>query len=366
MAQGRRLPRLELSDEDQRILEGYARRRKTSQQVALRARIVLLCAEGVSNMMVAHQLDTTRETVGRWRKRFVEAGLDGLHDEPRPGAPRSIEDEKIEEIVTLTLEETPANATHWSTREMARRVGVSSTTVGRVWHAFGLQPHRSESFHLSNDPLFVEKVRDVVGLYLNPPEHAVVLCVDEKTQIQALDRKQPILPMLPGRSERRTHDYRRHGTTTLFAALDIVTGEIIGSLHRRHRALEFKKFLRRIDVEVPEPLDVHIVMDNYSTHKTPGIQRWLARHPRFHFHFTPTYSSWLNQVERWFAHLTEKMIKRGAHLSVTQLEKDIRRFIEVGNLEPKPFMWTKSADDILTSIRRFCERTAQAHGLVQK
>jgi len=366
MARGRPLPSLEVSEEDRRVLEGYTRRRKTSQQLALRARIILRCADGESNMAVAHQLDTTRETVGRWRKRFQEAGLDGLHDEPRPGAPRTVDDGKIEEIVTLTLEETPDNATHWSTREMARRVGVSSATVYRVWRAFGLQPHRSESFHLSNDPLFVEKVRDVVGLYLNPPEHAVVLCVDEKTQIQALDRKQPILPMLPGQAERRTHDYRRHGTTTLFAALDIATGKVIGSLHRRHRAIEFKKFLHRIDAEVPKHLDVHVVMDNYAAHKTPAIQRWLVKHPRFHFHFTPTYSSWLNQVERWFAHLTEKKIKRAAHQSVVQLEKDIRRFIEVGNREPKSFMWTKSADDILTSIRRFCERTAQAHGLVQK
>jgi transposase len=366
MARGRPLPTLEVSEEDRRVLEGYARRRKTSQQVALRARIILRCADGQSNMMVAHQLDTTRETVGRWRKRFLETGLAGLHDEPRPGAPRTIEDEKVEEIVTLTLEKTPENATHWSTREMARRAGVSSSTVQRVWRAFGLQPHRTESFHLSNDPLFVEKVRDVVGLYLNPPEHAVVLCVDEKTQIQALDRKQPILPMLPGQPERRTHDYRRHGTTTLFAALDIATGEVIGSLHRRHRSIEFKKFLQRIDAAVPQHLDVHVVVDNYSAHKTQAIQRWLAKHPRFHFHFTPTYSSWLNQVERWFAHLTDKMIKRGAHLSVVQLENDIRRFIELGNRDPKPFIWTKSADDILTSIRRFCERTAQAHGLVRK
>lgn len=366
MARGRPLPPLALQEEDRRILEGYARRRKTSQQLALRARIILRCAQGESNMSVAHRLDTTRETVSRWRKRFLESGIEGLHDEPRPGAPRKIGDEKVEEIVTLTLEETPKNATHWSTREMARYVGVSQATVQRIWRAFGLQPHRSESFHLSNDPLFVEKVRDVVGLYLNPPEHAVVLCVDEKTQIQALDRKQPILPMLPAQPERRTHDYRRHGTTTLFAALDIATGKVIGSLHRRHRAIEFKKFLNRIHDEVPEHLDVHVVMDNYSTHKAPAIQRWLARHPRFHFHFTPTYSSWLNQVERWFAHLTEKGIKRGAHRSVVQLERDIRSFIELDNQDPKPFTWTKSADDILASIRRFCERTARAHGIAQK
>lgn len=363
MARGRPLPPLELSDEDRRALEGYARRRRTAQQLALRARIILRCADGDSNMLVAHQLDTTRETVGRWRKRFLEQGLDGLHDEPRPGAPRSVTDEKVEEIVQLTLEGAPENATHWSTRSMARRAGVSAATVQRVWRAFGLQPHRTKSFHLSTDPLFVEKVRDIVGLYLNPPEHAVVLCVDEKTQIQALDRKQPILPMLPGRLERRTHNYRRHGTTSLFAALNIATGEVIGSLHRRHRAIEFKKFLQRIDAEVPDEFDIHIVMDNSSTHKTKAIQRWLARHPRFHVHFTPTYSSWLNQVERWFALLTDKMIKRGAHHSVVQLEKDIRRFIQVGNRDPSPFTWTKSADDILKSIKRFCEHTATAHGL---
>jgi len=366
MTRGRPLPPLQLSEEERRVLEGYERRRKTAQHLAFRARIILRCAAGESNMLVAHQLDTTRETVGRWRKRFLEQRLDGLHDEPRPGAPRTISDEKVEEIVTLTLEETPENATHWSTRDLARRVGVSPTTVFRVWRAFGLQPHRTESFHLSNDPLFVEKVRDIVGLYLNPPEHAVVLCVDEKTQIQALDRKQPVLPMLPGQPERRTHNYRRHGTTSLFAALDIATGKVIGSLHRRHRSSEFKKFLQRIDAEVPEEFDVHIVMDNSSTHKTRVIERWLARHPRFHVHFTPTYSSWLNQVERWFAILTTKMIKRGAHHSVVQLEKDIRRFIEVGNRDPSPFTWTKSADDILKSIQRFCERTAAVHQLQKK
>lgn len=365
MKRGRALPPLELGDEDRKILEGYARRRKTAQQLALRARIVLRAAAGESNMSIAHALDTTRETVGRWRKRFLERGLGGLHDEPRPGAPRTVSDAKVEEIVTRTLEEAPENATHWSTREMARRVGVSSNTVRRVWQAFGLQPHRSESFQLSNDPLLVEKMRDVVGLYLNPPEHAAVLCVDEKSQIQALDRKQPILPMLPGRPERRSHDYRRHGTTTLFAALDVATGKVIGSLHRKHRAIEFKKFLRRIDEDVPAELDVHVILDNYATHKTPEVQRWLARHPRFHFHFTPTYSSWLNQVERWFAFLTDKKIKRGAHESVVQLERAIREFIAHGNRDPRPFAWTKSADEILKSIRRFCERTMTAHGVPQ-
>jgi transposase len=363
MAPGRSLAPLQVDDEDRKLLEGYVRRRKTGQQLALRARIVLACAAGESNMAIAHRLDTTRETVGRWRKRFLESGIDGLHDEPRPGAPRTISDEKVEQIVTLTLEGTPENATHWSTRGMARHVGVSQATVHRVWRAFRLQPHRSEGFHLSNDPLFVEKVRDIVGLYLNPPEHAVVLCVDEKSQIQALDRKQPILPMQPGQAERRTHDYRRHGTTTLFAALNIASGKVIGSLHRRHRAVEFKKFLQRIDEAVREDLDVHVVMDNYAAHKTPGIQRWLAKHPRFHFHFTPTYSSWLNQVERWFGLLSERKIKRGAHRSVPQLEKDIRSYIDVTNRDPRPFVWIKSADEILQSIQRFCERTARAHGI---
>jgi len=366
MARGRPLAPLELKDQDRKVLEGYVRRRKTAQQLSLRAQIVLASAAGESNMAIAHRLDTSRETVGRWRKRFAESGIDGLFDEPRPGAPRTIDDDQVERIVTLTLEETPENATHWSTREMARRVGVSAATVHRVWRAFGLQPHRSKGFHLSNDPLFVEKVRDIVGLYLNPPEHAVVLCVDEKSQIQALDRKQPILPMQPGQPERRTHDYRRHGTTTLFAALDIAAGTVIGSLHRRHRAVEFKKFLQRIDAEVPQDLDVHIIMDNYSTHKTATIRRWLARHPRFHLHFTPTYSSWLNQVERWFALLTERMIKRGAHRSVVQLESDIRRYLDVNNRSPKPFVWLKSADEILKSIQRFCERTVRAHGIAQQ
>lgn len=363
MARGRPLDPIQLAEDDRKLLEGYTRRRKTAQQLALRARIVLAAAEGHSNMAIAQRLDTTRETVGRWRKRFLEAGVDGLHDEPRPGAPRKIGDETVEQIVTLTLESTPENATHWSTREMALRVGVSATTVQRVWRAFGLQPHRTQGFHLSNDPLFIEKVRDIVGLYLDPPEHAVVLCVDEKTQIQALDRKQPILPMQPGQPERRTHDYRRHGTTTLFAALDVASGKVIGSIHRRHRAVEFRKFLRRLDEEVPPYLDVHVVVDNYATHKTPTIQRWLAKHPRFHFHFTPTYSSWLNQVERWFALLSDRKIKRGAHQSVVQLERDIRSYIEASNQDPKPFAWTKSADDILKSIQRFCERTVDAHGI---
>ena len=362
MTRGRKLAPLELSDKERRILQGFTRRHKTAQQLALRARIVLLCADGLSNMAVSQKLDTNRETVGRWRKRFVERRLDGLHDEPRPGAPRTISDEKVDEVVRLTLEETPAEATHWSVRLMAKRVGVPPATVQRIWRAFSLQPHRVEHFRLSNDPHFVDKVIDIVGLYMSPPTHAVVLCVDEKSQIQALERNQPVLPMQPGRPEQRTHGYTRHGTTTLFAALDVATGEVIGSLHRRHRTDEFLKFLRTIDQAVPAELDIHLVMDNYITHKTKRTKAWLARHPRFHVHFTPTYSSWLNQVERFFALLTDRCIKRGVHRSTQALERDIRSFLKVTNDEPQPFVWTKSADQILENIRRFCSRVLEVHG----
>jgi transposase len=313
-------------------------------------------------MAVAQKLDTNRETVGRWRKRFLERRLDGLHDEPRPGAPRTISDEKVDEIVRLTLEETPAEATHWSVRLMAKRAGVPPATVQRIWRAFSLQPHRAEHFRLSNDPHFVDKVIDIVGLYMSPPTHAVVLCMDEKSQIQALERNQPVLPMQPGRPEQRTHGYTRHGTTTLFAALDVATGEVIGSLHRRHRTDEFVKFLRTIDGAVPAQLDIHLVMDNYVTHKTKRTRAWLARHPRFHVHFTPTYSSWLNQVERFFALLTDRCIKRGVHRSTQALERDIRSFLKVTNDEPQPFVWTKSADQILDNIRRFCGRVLEVPG----
>lgn len=362
MARGRQLAPLELLDKERRVLESFTRRHKTAQQLALRARIVLLCADGLSNMAVAQKLDTNRETVGRWRKRFVERRLDGLHDEPRPGAPRTISDEKVDEVVRLTLEETPAEATHWSVRLMAKRVGVPPATVQRIWRAFSLQPHRVEHFRLSNDPHFVDKVIDIVGLYMSPPTHGVVLCVDEKSQIQALERNQPVLPMQPGRPEQRTHGYTRHGTTTLFAALDVATGEVIGSLHRRHRTDEFLKFLRTIDQAVPAELDIHLVMDNYITHKTKRTKAWLARHPRFHVHFTPTYSSWLNQVERFFALLTDRCIKRGVHRSTQALERDIRSFLKVTNDEPQPFVWTKSADQILDNIRRFCGRVLEVHG----
>jgi len=360
--QGRRLVPLEISSAEREALERFVRRRKTAQHLALRSRIVLRCSDGFSNREVAKQLGVHEATVCKWRGRFVKKRLDGLFDEPRPGAPRKISDRTIERIVALTLESTPSDATHWSTRDLAKRIGVSQSSVSRIWRAFKLQPHRVESFRLSNDPLFVEKVRDIVGLYMNPPDHAVVLCVDEKSQIQALERTQPLLPMRPGQPERRTHDYLRHGTTTLFAALDVATGVVMGECYRRHRSLEFRRFLRQIDDAVPAELDVHLILDNYATHKTPAVQRWLAKRPRFHVHYTPTYSSWLNQVERWFALLSERRIKRASHRSTRELERDIREFLHDTKQRSKPFIWTKSADQILASIRRFCLATLDAHG----
>ncbi len=315
---------IELTDDERAQLERWARRRTTAQALALRSRIVLLAAAGLTNTEIAEHLGTGRPMVTKWRNRFAEHRLDGLSDEPRPGRPRTITDEMVEEVVVKTLESTPKDATHWSTRSMAAEVGLTQSAVHRIWRAFGLQPHRSETFKLSRDPQFVAKVRDVVGLYLNPPERAVVLCVDEKSQIQALDRTQPILPLAPGVPERATHDYKRHGTSSLYAALDISTGQVIGSLHSRHRAIEFKQFLQRLDREVPAELDVHVILDNSSTHKTAAIQKWLTAHPRFVLHFTPTSSSWLNLVERWFAELTTKKLRRGAHRSVGQLNADIR------------------------------------------
>jgi transposase len=317
---------------------------------------VLAAAEGLRNTEIAERLGIDRSMAARWRARFVEHRLDGLTDEPRPGRPRTITDEQVDEVITKTLESTPKNATHWSTRSMASEVGLTQTAVSRIWRAFGLQPHRQDTFKLSKDPLFVDKVHDVVGLYLNPPERAVVLCVDEKSQIQALDRTAPILPMLPGVPERATHDYRRHGTSSLYAALDLTTGKVLGRLHSRHRAIEFKSFLQTIDRAVPTELDVHIVLDNSSTHKTPAIQRWLLAHPRFQLHFTPTSSSWLNLVERWFAELTTKLLKRGTHRSVAALNQDIRDWIETWNHDPRPYVWTKTADQILDAIRRYCDR----------
>ena len=357
---GRPKAQLVLSEPEREQLLALTRRRKTAQALALRARIVLACGEGADNKAVAARQRVTPQTVSKWRARFVEHRLDGLLDAPRSGAPRTIDDARVDAVIARTLESLPAGATHWSTRSMAREAGLSQTAVSRIWHAFGLQPHRQDTFKLSSDPLFVEKVRDIVGLYLDPPLKAMVLCVDEKSQIQALDRTQPVLSLAPGIPERRTHDYIRHGTTTLFAALDIASGEVIGEVHRRHRGGEFLKFLRTIEANVPPVLDIHLVMDNYGTHKTPTIKAWFARHARFHVHFTPTSASWLNQVERWFATLTEKCIRRGSHRSTQQLEQAIRDYLELHNAHPKPFVWCKSADDILASIERFCLRTSNS------
>ena len=349
--------RIELSDAERSELRARARRRKIARADAMRAEIVLLAADGMTNLAIAERLGITRVTVATWRGRFAAGRLDGLVDEPRPGAPRKIGDDKIAEVVTTTLETMPAAATHWSTRSMAKATGVSISTVHRIWRAFSLQPHRSETFKLSTDPLFVEKVRDIVGLYLDPPDRALVLCVDEKSHIQALDRTQPLLPMRPGQAERRTHDYQRHGTTSLFAALDVKAGTIIGKCMPRHRAQEFRRFLDTVENNVPADLDIHVIMDNASSHKTKLIRDWFAKRPRWHTHFTPTSSSWINQVERFFALLTEQQIKRGAHRSIKQLEAAIAAYIDARNADPKPFRWTKTADDILASIERFCRRT---------
>jgi transposase len=348
--------RIDLTSEERAQLEAWARRRTTAQALAQRSRIVLAAADGLKNTEIAERLGVGRPMVTKWRNRFAADRLDGLVDEPRPGRPRTITDEQVEEVVIKTLEATPKDATHWSTRSMAAEVGLTQNAILRIWHAYGLQPHRSETFKLSKDPLFVEKVHDIVGLYLNPPERAVVLCVDEKSQIQALDRTQPILPLLPGVPQRRSHDYKRAGTSSLYAALDLTTGKVLGALHRRHRAIEFKKFLQVIDGEVPAHLDVHLVLDNSSTHKTPAIKRWLAAHPRFVLHFTPTSSSWLNLVERWFAELTNKLLRRGAHRSVQALNTDIRAWINNWNQDPRPFVWTKPADQILDSIASYGNR----------
>jgi len=360
MPRGRPLAALTLEDPDRETLTRWTRRPTTAQALAQRARIVLAAADGRPNDAIARELSITPHTVGKWRRRYLEQGPDGLLDEPRPGAPRTIGDDRIEAVIVRTLEEKPRDATHWSTRAMARSSGLSQSSVSRIWRAFGLQPQRADSFRLSTDPLFVEKVRDIVGLYLDPPERAVVLCVDEKSQIQALERFQPVLPMLAATPERRSHDYVRHGTTSLFAGLDTLTGQVIGALHRRHRAIEFKRFLERIDAEVPDGLAVHLVLDNVATHKTPAIKRWLLRHPRFVLHFTPTGASWLNLVERWFAELTTKKIKRGAHRSVPSLEADIRGWIATWNENPKPFVWVKTADQILASLARYCERISDS------
>jgi transposase len=347
-----------LTEEERARLVELARRQKTANAVARRARIVLAAADGLGNTTIAKTLGVGKATAEKFRRRFLRLRLDGLLDEPRPGAPRKVTDAKVEQIVAKTLETTPQGETHWSRRSMAREAGLSPDTIGRIWRAFGLQPHLTESFKLSPDPLFIEKVRDVVGLYLSPPANAVVLCVDEKSQIQALERSQPLLPMRPGQVERHTHDYERHGTTTLFAALNVATGTVLRRCLSRHRHQEYLRFLRDIDAHVPESLDVHLVVDNYATHKTPHVMRWLAKRPRFHLHFTPTYSSWLNQVERLFAEVTNKAIRRGSFQSVPDLEKAIHDYLDART--DKPFVWTATADRIFESIRRFCLRTSRS------
>jgi transposase len=360
MPRGTGAPKVDLTDAERAELERWRRRRKSSHALGQRAWAILLAADGETNVAIANSVGVTRATVGRWRTRFVEQRCDGLLDERRPGAPRTVKDAEVEEVIRKTLHSKPRGATHWSTRTMAEATGISQSSVGRIWRAFGLQPHRQDTFKLSTDPLFIEKLRDVVGLYMAPPERAMVLCVDEKSQIQALDRTQPLLPMRAGQVERRTHDYKRHGTTSLFAALNVATGNVIGRCYRRHRAREFQRFLNTLNREVPEDLDVHLVMDNVSSHKTPAIRKWFARHPRFHPHFTPTSSSWLNLVERFFGLITERQIRRGVHRSTRQLERAIHEYLAVHNEDPKPFVWTKTADEILQSIARYCDSISGA------
>jgi transposase len=360
MRTGRPKEPLTLTIEERTRLESFAHRARSHSLLARRARVILACAEGLDNKTAAKKLRCSPGMVGKWRARFLKTRVEGLHDEPRPGSPRKISDEQVEKVIIQTLESTPRGQTHWSTRELAKVTGMSRMAVSRIWRAFGLQPHRTETFKLSPDPLLIEKVRDIVGLYMNPPDRALVLCVDEKSQIQALDRTQPMLPMRPGQLERRTHDYKRNGTTSLFAALELKTNRVIGQLHRRHRSQEFRSFLDMVEANVPTDLDIHIVMDNYGTHKTATIRNWFAKRPRFHMHFTPTYGSWINLVERWFAEITNKRIRRGIFRSVKELEAAIREYIDVHNEDPKPFVWTKSADEILASMARFAQRTTSA------
>jgi transposase len=360
MASGRPTKALNLTPVEKEKLTMLARRPKSSQAIAMRARIVLACGEGLSNAAVATKLRITGATVCKWRERFRVRRLEGLLDEPRPGTPRSITDKQVEDVVTRTLESMPANATHWSTRLMAQKTGLSQSAIVRIWRAFGLQPHRVETFKLSKDPQFVEKVRDIVGLYLNPPDHAIVLCVDEKSQVQALNRTQPILPLAPGVPARQSHDYERHGVTSLFAAMDVASGVTISQCYRRHRHQEFLRFLNDIDANLPRRVDVHLVMDNYGTHKVAKVRQWLARHPRYHVHFTPTSGSWLNLVERLFAEVTQRCVRRGSHTSVPALEKALVEYLDKRNRDPKPFVWTADADMILGKVERLCERISNS------
>ena len=360
MRTGRPKKALELAADEREKLVLLSRRPKSSQALAMRARIVLYCAEGLANDEVAQKLGVTRPAVGKWRERFCLRRLEGLLDEPRPGAPRSITDEQVEDVVTRTLESMPDHSTHWSTRLMAQKAGLSQTAVVRIWHAFGLQPHRVENFKLSKDPQFVEKVRDIAGLYMSPPDNAIVLCVDEKSQVQALNRTQPILPLGPGIPARQSHDYERHGVTSLFAALNVATGEAIAKCHRRHRHQEFLKFLAVIDSTLPGDAEVHLVMDNYGTHKVKKVRQWLTRHPRYHIHFTPTSGSWLNLVERLFADVTQRCVRRGTHTNVAQLEKAMLAYLKQRNLDPKPFVWTADGDLILGKVQRLCERISNS------
>jgi transposase len=353
---GRPKAELVVTAQERAALERWARRGTSAQALALRSKIVLACADAMANKDVAARLGVTPQMVGKWRARFVAAGLDGLADEPRPGQPRKITDERVEEVIVKTLEHPPPDCdTHWSTRSMAEVTGLNQTAVSRIWRAFGLKPHREQTWKLSADPQFIEKVRDVVGLYMDPPEHALVLSVDEKTQIQALNRTAPCLPILPTTPARRSHDYVRNGTTSLFAALDVATGQVIAAHHRQHRHQEFLKFLKTIDAATPAGLDLHLICDNYATHKTPAVKNWLIRHPRFHLHFTPTSSSWLNLVERWFAELTNRKLRRSAHHNVAELEADIRAWTAAWNDNPRPYVWTKTADEILENIASYLQ-----------